>query len=84
MTNTTCPKFSKEDEEGRNCAKDNHCSSLDGMFLCEAGICWNITDAFSCHWDPDDAEPPLNCLAGLMAWPALALQFVQYLALVAL
>ena len=61
ISNTTCPRFTKDDEDGRNCAKDNQCSSLDGMFLCELGTCWNITEAYSCGWDPGDAEPPLNC-----------------------
>ena len=39
-------RFVKKDENARNCAKNNHCSSLDGTFLCEAGTCWNITEAF--------------------------------------
>ena len=61
VTTTTCPRFEKLPEDGRDCAKDNDCTSLDQMFLCQAGTCWNITRAFSCEWEDEDAEPPLNC-----------------------
>ena len=44
-----------------NCARDNACSSLDQLFLCELGVCWNITSAFSCTWRPEDTEPALDC-----------------------
>ena len=44
-----------------NCARDNACTSLDQLFLCEAGVCWNITAAFSCSWAAEDMEPALDC-----------------------
>jgi hypothetical protein len=27
-----------------NCKKDNQCSLLEGMFLCQLGICRNISE----------------------------------------
>ena len=54
-------RFEKVEEEARDCAKDDECSSLEGMFLCQLGTCWNITGAFRCRWEEEDAEPPLNC-----------------------
>eukprot|EP00090_Calanus_glacialis_P002363 TRINITY_DN11756_c0_g1_i1.p1 TRINITY_DN11756_c0_g1~~TRINITY_DN11756_c0_g1_i1.p1 ORF type:complete len:463 (+),score=131.42 TRINITY_DN11756_c0_g1_i1:108-1496(+) len=57
----TCPVLDESLTNSRNCAKDHHCTSLDQMFMCEAGMCTNITDVFSCTWAPEDAEPPLNC-----------------------
>ena len=54
-------RFEKVAEEARDCAKDDECSSLDQMFLCQLGTCWNITGAFRCSWEEEDAEPPLNC-----------------------
>ena len=61
LTNTSCPRFEKVPEEARDCAKDDECSELDEMFLCQQGTCWNITAAFSCQWEEEDAEASLDC-----------------------
>ena len=42
----TCPVLDESKTHSRNCAKDHHCTSLDQMFMCEAGMCTNITDVF--------------------------------------
>ena len=42
----TCPVLDKDKVNRRNCAKDHHCTSLDQMFMCELGMCTNITDVF--------------------------------------
>ena len=34
----------------RNCKKDNVCTNLEHLFLCENGLCQNITSAFDCHY----------------------------------
>ena len=54
-------RFEKVAEAAKDCAKDDECSSLEQMFLCQMGTCWNITAAFSCSWRGEDTEPPLNC-----------------------
>ena len=54
-------RFEKVKEEARDCAKDDECSELDEMFLCQQGTCWNITAAFSCQWEEEDAEASLDC-----------------------
>jgi len=61
VTEKICPVLDKSSAASRNCAKDHHCTSLDGMWMCEEGICKNITEVYSCSWAPEDAEPSLNC-----------------------
>ena len=41
-----CPVLDQSVDNRRNCAKDHHCTSLDQMFLCERGMCTNITEVY--------------------------------------
>ena len=34
----------------RNCKFDNVCTNLEHLFLCENGLCQNITSAYDCHY----------------------------------
>ncbi len=43
----------------RNCKRDDVCTGLNHLFLCEDGLCQNITDVFSCSYER--AKPPLDC-----------------------
>lgn len=56
-----CPVLSKDKNGLYNCKKDNQCTSLNDIFMCELGVCRNITDVFSCDWRTEDEEAPLNC-----------------------
>jgi len=48
-------------EKKKNCKIDLECITMNHLFLCEMGICQNITDVYSCSWRPEDTEPSLNC-----------------------
>ena len=35
--------------QNRNCKMDDVCTNLDHLFLCDNGLCRNITDVFDCR-----------------------------------
>ena len=43
----------------RNCKLDNVCTNLEHLFLCENGLCQNITSAFDCHYTK--SQHPVDC-----------------------
>ena len=43
----------------RNCKNDNVCTNLEHLFLCENGLCQNITSAFDCHYTA--SQTPVDC-----------------------
>ena len=38
---------------------DNVCTNLNHLFLCENGLCQNITSVFECHYS--QSQKPVNC-----------------------
>jgi hypothetical protein len=43
----------------RNCKNDDVCTELEHLFLCENGLCQNITSAFDCEYE--ESQHPVNC-----------------------
>ena len=43
----------------KNCKNDNVCTKLEHLFLCQNGLCQNITSAFDC--DYHKIQSPVNC-----------------------
>ena len=43
----------------RNCKLNNVCTNLEHLFLCENGLCQNITSAFDCHYTK--SQHPVDC-----------------------
>jgi len=56
-----CPVLDADTASVHNCKKDNQCTVLEGVFICRAGICTNISQVFACTWEKDQEETPLNC-----------------------
>jgi hypothetical protein len=40
----TCPVLDRTHATEHNCKKDNQCGLLEGMFICQLGICRNISE----------------------------------------
>ena len=49
------------DTSSLNCKDDHQCTRLEKLFICEDGRCRNITSAYSCEWNKEEEEPPVNC-----------------------
>lgn len=41
--------------------EDHQCTKLDKTFRCSSGVCYNITAVYSCSFDMNDTDPPLDC-----------------------
>ena len=50
----------------RNCKNDHVCTALERLFLCENGLCQNVTDVFDCSYDTvgpvHDCTDKRNCI----------------------
>ena len=47
--------------ERRNCKEDHQCTRLNNMFRCEDGLCFNISNVYTCFYSREDADPPISC-----------------------
>ncbi|XP_023336324.1 uncharacterized protein LOC111707445 [Eurytemora carolleeae] len=56
-----CPILDSNTASEHNCKKNNQCTQLNGLFICQEGLCTNISEVFSCTWKREDEEDPLNC-----------------------
>lgn len=56
-----CKSLNMKQIPKRNCKEDHACTRLDKMFRCEDGMCWNITSVYTCFFDPEDVDPPVDC-----------------------
>ena len=61
-TEKHCESLDIKAVEQRNCKEDHQCTHLDRMFMCEVGLCYNISSVYSCFYDDEDADwPPVSC-----------------------
>nr|XP_040575165.1 LOW QUALITY PROTEIN: uncharacterized protein LOC121124116 [Lepeophtheirus salmonis] len=65
LVDKTCASLDMSKISTNNCKEDHQCTKLDKLFRCTDGLCYNISQVYTCHWRPEDVErypPYVDCI----------------------